>query len=473
MTAPIAEESFQGRVLVVDADYDVLGSLSNALRRRGHHVVLAADGRTGLSRAVEVAAEVVLVDRDVPVLDVRTFLEVLRDNPRTSSTETFLMGTGEPSRLAAIDARAQPIVKPFNAEEVAARVDDVLRKRFGPRIEPELSGDLSQVALFDLLQVFSANRRTGRLELSARKAEGRVWVEDGRIVDATFAGVAGEKALYRILGTRSGTFVFYPGSAPEERRIDAHTDQLLMEGARQSDEVARLRDVLPGFGALVSVSVTPTDPSPLAGAIVERLDEPRTIGELLDRIRAPDLAILGALRELAEEGALLIFDPEGERLRFAGPDEAIALRAGASRLRRPGLEGPFRLPILAPTTREVARFARALSRIDGFVAAARPPSAAGHGALGHLGVLRLEGTDVELLVLPLEPELRPLWGPLLEASTVALLLGESEDPTVESLLTTLEVRMVHAPVGWERPKGARALLRSVFTSDGRSMRPPS
>jgi hypothetical protein len=421
---------------------------------------------------VEVAAEVVLVDRDVPVLDVRTFLEVLRDNPRTSSTETFLMGTGEPSRLAAIDARAQPIVKPFNAEEVAARVDDVLRKRFGPRLEPELSGDLAQVALFDLLQVFSANRRTGRLELDARNAAGRVWVEDGRIVDASFGGVTGEKALYRILGAREGSFVFYPDAAPEERRIDAHTDQLLMEGARQSDEVARLRETLPGFGALVSVSVAPKDPSPLASAIVERLDEPRTIEELLDRVPGPDLEILGAVRELAEDGALLVFDPEGERLRFAGPDEAIALRAGASRLRRPGLEGPFRLPILAPTTREVARFARALARIDGFVSAARPPTAAGKGALGHLGVLRLEGTDVELIVLPLDPELRPLWGPLLEASTVALMLSDPDDPTIESLLSTLEVRLIHAQVGWDRPQGTRELLRSAFTSEQRSMRPP-
>ena len=170
----IDDANWQGRVLIVDADYDVLGSLSSAIRRRGHHVVLAADGRTGLARAVEIAAEVVLVDRDVPVLDVRTFLEVLRENPRTSATETFLMGTGDPSRLRTIDPRAESIVKPFNAEEVAARVDDKLRSRFGPQGEPELSGDLGQVALFDLLQVFAQNRRSGRLEIETANAAGRV-----------------------------------------------------------------------------------------------------------------------------------------------------------------------------------------------------------------------------------------------------------------------------------------------------------
>jgi len=472
MTTAAERPEHHGRVLVVDADYDVLGSLSSALRRRGHHVVLAADGRTGLSRAVEVAAEVVLVDRDVPVLDVRTFLEVLRDNPRTSGTETFLMGTGEPSRLSAIDARAQPIVKPFNAEEVAARVDDVLRARFGPRREPELSGDLAQVALFDLLQVFAANRRTGRLELDAPKAAGLVWVTDGRIVDATFGGVAGEKALYRILGVREGAFVFHPGGAADQQRIDAPTDRLLMEGARQSDEIARLREALPPFGALVSVTVTPRDVSSLAAQIVRRLDEPRSIDELLDRVPAADLDILGAVRELGEAGALLVFDPRSERIRLAGPDEAIAFRAGAHRLRRPGLEGPVRLPVLAATTRDVSRFARALARIDGFVAAAQPPTAAGQSALGPLGVLRLDGTDIELLVVPLDPSLRPLWGPTLDASTTAIVLDEERDPRVDKLLEILEVSAIRPEPGWDRPAGARQLLRSVLASEGRSMRPP-
>ena len=36
-----------GRVLVVDADYDTLDALANAIRARGHHVALARDGALG------------------------------------------------------------------------------------------------------------------------------------------------------------------------------------------------------------------------------------------------------------------------------------------------------------------------------------------------------------------------------------------------------------------------------------------
>jgi hypothetical protein len=130
-----------------------------------------------------------------------------------------------------------------------------------------------------------------------------------------------------------------------------------------------------------------------------------------------------------------------------------------------------RLPILAATTREVSRLARALSRIEGFVAAPRPPTTAGQSALGTLGVLRLDGTDVELLVVPLDPELRPLWGPMLDASTVALVLEEERDPDVDVLLERLEVRVIRARDGWDRPAGARDLLRSIFTSESQSSRP--
>ena len=105
----------KGRVLVVDGNYDTLVALATALRARDHHVALATDGRSGLQHAVETSAEVVLVDRDLPVLDVRTFLEVLRDNPRTADAHVFIMGEGDPSRLSAIDALAEPDSKMVQA----------------------------------------------------------------------------------------------------------------------------------------------------------------------------------------------------------------------------------------------------------------------------------------------------------------------------------------------------------------------
>lgn len=457
-------EPLHGRILVVDADYDTLGALSRALRGRGHHVVLAADGRGGLQRAVEVSPDVVLVDQDVPILDVRTFLEVLRDNPRTSGTHAFLMGEGDRGRFAAIDTRAEPIVKPFNAEEVAARVDEVLRARLGPKREPELRGDLGQVALFDLLQVFSVNRRTGRLLVEGPVASGEVWVRAGRIVDAVYGRAVGEKALFRILGIGSGQFVFAPGMEAERARIDAPTDHLLMEAARQDDERERLRERLPPLAALVSLAARPAHVTPMQSWILDRLEEPRAIEELLDLSGAHDIELLEHIAEMLAHGALMVFDPRGEHARVCDPDEAVAMRAAVTRLRRPGLEGPARLGVLAQSLADVARFARALASVEEFVAAPQPVAEAGHGAFGPMGVLRIEGTDLELFALPLDPPLRPLWGALLSSARVVLSLG-SGDPAdeVEELLRALEVSLVPVPPGWERPKGAAEAMRAMLS----------
>jgi CheY-like chemotaxis protein len=455
----------EGRVLIVDADYDTLGALARAVRSRGHHVVLAADGRVGLQRAVEGTPHVVLVDRDVAGLDVRTFLELLRDNPRTGNSHAFVMVRGDPASLAGLDARAEPILKPFNADEVAARVDEELRSRLGPSLEPELRGDLQQVALFDLLQVFSANKRTGRLSVHGPAAVGEIWIDAGRVLDAAYRGVLGEKALHRVLALKSGKFVFTPSLRAERRRIEASTEELLMNAAHSADEIERVLERLPPLGSLIQLAEhTPSDASPVAAELMAELDEPRALDELLDLLTAPDLDVLRAIEELLAARALQVFDPSGERVSLGDEEARLVLRASASKLRRPGVQGPVRIAVLSRSAAEITRFARALGWIEEFVSASTLPVAASEGALGSLGYLRFDGAETELYAMPLDPALRPLWGALLVPARVALVLSDEPIPEdVERSLASLEVRCLKAPIGWERPAGAADVIRVALS----------
>jgi DNA-binding response OmpR family regulator len=465
MTSPPTSERLRGRVLIVDSDWDTLGALADALRARGHAVVLATDGRTGLARAVETSPEIVLVDRDIPVVDVRTFLEVLRDNPRTAEAHAFVMGRGDLSRIATVDARAEPIVKPFQTAEVAARVERVLAARAAPAREPELRGDLAQVALFDLLQVFSANRRTGTLRVESTGATAEVRVHEGRIVDAIFGAAIGEKALFRALSVSAGQFVFLPGVRAPRERIDAPTEHLLIEAARQGDELARLRAQLPSGSATLGRAFVPGKLSSTARELLELLDEPRAIDELLDLLPTTDLEALRAVTELLTLDAVSVIDPHGERVALCDEDAAITLRAAALRLRRPGLEGTPRLALLGARAADVFRFGRALAQVDGFVAAASPVVGAGAGALGRLGTVKLDGVELELFVLPVEAPLRPLWGPFLAPTLAALHLAGSEEPLAADavdLLRSLGVTVLEAAPGWHEPAGAALAIRGAL-----------
>lgn len=467
-----------GRVLVIDSDYDVLDVLATALRVRGHHVALATDGRAGLKIAVETSAEVIVVDREVRVLDIRTFIDVLRDNPRTSDAHIFVMGTGDPAHLAAIDGRAEPIVKPFNAEEIAARIDEVLRGRRAPEREPELRGDLSQVSIFDLLQVFALNRRTGKLVIEGAEAAGEVWLVRGEIVDAVQGSATGEKAIYRILSVTSGSFLFVPDASHGERRVHANVDQLLMEAARRVDEAARVRRELPPRGATLMVAPGRADSviaSRIGANALGYADEPRTVEELMDLLPEHDLEVLQALRELLAKGALVVSEVRA-KTRFCDPEEATAFRAAILRQRRPGSEGGIRLGVVATSGPEGRAFARAMSAVREFAPAVAAPAPAGEGTFGSLGAVRLGGTELELFALPPEPELRPLWSIALAGASAVVLLGEAPPaPEVDELLRALDLRAIYVSSGFDRPEGAVAAIKEALAGRGgyapRSMDP--
>ena len=467
---PDASAAARGRVLVVDEDFDVLERLADAVRALGHLVALATDGRSGLERAVELAAEVVVVDRDVRVLDVRTFLDVLGDNPRTADAHVFVMGHGDPGELATLALRAEPLVKPLHAQEVASRIDEVIRARRSPPKERELEGDLSQVALFDLLQVFAQNRRTGELRVESEGASAAIWLVSGRIVDASASStvgaagsVVGEKALYRTLALRSGRFVFHPERRPSRARIDLPTSHLLMEAVRRSDERAALESKLPPRGTQLRLAMRPrgVDASTeLVDELVAVLDEPRTIEELLDLVPAHDLELLGALVQLLEHGALQTFDPV-RRVRFCDDEEIPAMRAAILRLRRPGAEGGARLGVVGSAA-AVASFSRALEGIDERIAATEPPAAVGSGLFGPLGRLRVGGTELELFALPIDDELRAWWSVFLGPSRAVLLLdGRAHEP---------ELRVVDALPSFDLPSGAVQCVREALSAGTSSMR---
>ncbi len=458
----------EGKVLVVDGDYDTLVAIATALRMKGHDVKMATDGRSGIEHAVELSPEVVLVDSEVRVLDVRAFLEVLRDNPSTADAHVFILGHGDTSRLKQIDGRAEPLIKPFNAEEVANRVDEILRARSAPPSEPEVQGDVAQVALFDLLQVFAQNKRTGKLELDTGGLLGRIWVDDGALVDATFGPTVGEKALHRILSIEAGQFAFFPDVKTRERRFSGSLDHFLMESVRRKDERARVESDLPDLGSVVELNeagLGETEGSLVVARIAEHLDEARAIEELLDLVDEHDLELLGAIATMISSGALKVIDG-GERIALCSEDEIALTRAAILRLRRADVEGPVRLAILSDDATELTQMARALRGVREYVPPAEKATPCGRGLLGSLGSIRLGGTELELFAVPLDPTARPLWGGFLGAVTVGLVLGSASLADLEGLGRALDISLIESPMGYDRPAGAADAIREAIGTKG-------
>ena len=122
-------------ILIVEDDPDTLEIVAMYLRRDGHKVVTAGDGRDGLRLAREASPDLVVLDLMLPGLDG---MEVCR-SLRAESQVPVVMLTArveEEDRLAGLDLGADDYVtKPFSPRELAARVRAVLRRTARDELE--------------------------------------------------------------------------------------------------------------------------------------------------------------------------------------------------------------------------------------------------------------------------------------------------------------------------------------------------
>jgi DNA-binding response OmpR family regulator len=132
-----------GRVLVVEDDADIADVLRRSLRNEGYDVRTSADGIEALDVAAGFFPDLVVLDLGLPRLDG---VEVCRQL-RADGDVPILMLTARAEtedRVTGLDSGADDyLVKPFERQELLARIRALLRRR-PPRGAASLAvGDLS------------------------------------------------------------------------------------------------------------------------------------------------------------------------------------------------------------------------------------------------------------------------------------------------------------------------------------------
>jgi DNA-binding response OmpR family regulator len=434
------------KILIADPDPATARALAQALRQRGYQVHGARDGSRALQIAILRFPDLVLFDERTPLLDARTFLRILRSNPRTERIPVVLTGESADHDRA----RAGPFLKkPFQEGEVLARIDQIFRKVEAARAVSgegkDIEGNLAQIPLVDLLQILAVNRKTGLLEVQREGEKGEIALQDGRVADARLGRVSGEKALYRLLTRREGQFSFVPGPAAGEPRIQKKLDELLLEGLRQADEVARLLPDLPAPLDLLELAVAPSEIPPALHPVTEEvlalLERPRPFAEVVDGTRAGDLEATRAVAALLQHGYVrrrpgLLPQPAPAQLLAPHELHALRVRIGRGRASGPRAVGKVMLAGGGPLSRRaaLARFAT----VPGF---APEPSA---GEFGTVGRLTLDSeVRLDVCALPGDRSLLPLWRPFAAGAVGALVLLPADG--IEALLEEL-TRALRLPV---------------------------
>jgi len=116
-------------LLLVEDDTDIAREICDDLKDRGYNLVWMQDGETALANARAQPYAALILDRMLPDMDGLAMLERLRE-------ENFTVPVLVLSALGAVDERIRGLkaggddylTKPFALEELAARIDALLRR---------------------------------------------------------------------------------------------------------------------------------------------------------------------------------------------------------------------------------------------------------------------------------------------------------------------------------------------------------
>ncbi|MFQ5948636.1 MAG: response regulator transcription factor, partial [Acidimicrobiia bacterium] len=131
------------RILVVDDDPDIAQFVRVNLVLEGYRVEAASDGKEALEKALADPPDLILLDVMMPELDGLSLLRILLTNPSTANVAVILLtakGQTE-DRVHGLEMGADDyVMKPFDVEELVARVGSVVRRSKAMRELSPLTG---------------------------------------------------------------------------------------------------------------------------------------------------------------------------------------------------------------------------------------------------------------------------------------------------------------------------------------------
>ena len=206
-----------------------------------------------------------------------------------------------------------------------------------------LTGELSDLSLAELIELFCNQRKTGRLKVIYSVGPGYFYLQAGSVVHARIGVLRGIEAVYFALTLPNASFTFSPAFDAPEQTINQPWTSVVLEGLRRMDEGIKPADPFPdGHDAVEELKAEesraeeskPVEPKVVKARAVEQVvaatnEAPRT-PVLPHKIEKPQFKSPPA--ELPEFGAFLSQTDKVSRFgswKLIGVMAAVALIIGA------------------------------------------------------------------------------------------------------------------------------------------------
>lgn len=126
-------------ILIADDERDLTDALSEILKRNNYTVTVANDGETGLDFAMSGIFDLIILDVMMPKMDGFSLLKTLRANKIDVPVLMLTAKSETANKIGGLNLGADDyITKPFNTEELLARIKALLRRK------EKFTGDILQ-----------------------------------------------------------------------------------------------------------------------------------------------------------------------------------------------------------------------------------------------------------------------------------------------------------------------------------------
>ncbi|MCP5050803.1 MAG: response regulator [bacterium] len=219
------------------------------------------------------------------------------------------------------------IIKPFQPQDLSARVQDILKNRKKKDL-------IKNFSLPSILQLIEMDKRTGILTMKIGAENGRLFFKDGKVRDIVVKGLSAGDALQQFIHT------FYEDRELSIEYIDHRkakkVDMTLMQMVM---EASRIKDERKAADAAKEPQEEPPKPAVREHlpAVIELLDSLKEVGRYI--IATPEGEIIGAspngFNESLLSSSLYLWvtgDQLGSALKLGKPSNLVCYFKGGKRL---------------------------------------------------------------------------------------------------------------------------------------------
>jgi DNA-binding response OmpR family regulator len=167
------------KLLLVEDEASMARLLQRGLSEEGHQVDVCARGADALRQAVEIAYDVVLLDWSLPDLDGVSVLRAWREQGLTTPVLMLTARGSTGEKVTGLRAGADDyLVKPFDFDELLARLEALARRGSGGRPNPTLGGVTLDVRKRQLVH----QERTAPLTAREFALASELWAHPGDVL---------------------------------------------------------------------------------------------------------------------------------------------------------------------------------------------------------------------------------------------------------------------------------------------------